>query len=139
MLKTSNLTLKRKQFCTPREGNPGSVLLIIRICLKYFYQCTIFKNTVCWESYFRALVATFLWYGDLLCSLQTLERIMMTNNPLGAKNLLCFELCAKYTFGPLQRTLGEQNMAKSINNKKKSRRNWTKNRMLATLLSKPTH
>ena len=66
----------------------------------------------------------------LLCSLQTLERIMMTNNPLGAKNLQCFELCAKYTFGPLH-TLGEQNMAKSINNKKKSRRKWTKNRMLS--------
>ena len=38
MLKTSNLTLKRKQFSTPREGNPGKVLLTSRICLKYFYQ-----------------------------------------------------------------------------------------------------
>ena len=27
LLKTSNLTLKRKQFCTPREGNLGNVLL----------------------------------------------------------------------------------------------------------------
>ena len=40
-LKTSNLTLKRKQFFTPREGNPGNVLLTSRICLKYFYQWTI--------------------------------------------------------------------------------------------------
>ena len=39
MLKTSNLTLKRKQFFTPREGNPGNVLLTSRVCLEYFYQC----------------------------------------------------------------------------------------------------
>ena len=38
LLKTSNLTLKREQFCIPREGNPENVLLTCRICLKYFYQ-----------------------------------------------------------------------------------------------------
>ena len=40
MLKTSNSTLKRKQFFTPREANSGNVLLNSRICLKYFHQCT---------------------------------------------------------------------------------------------------
>ena len=50
MLKTSNLTLKRKQFCTPREGNPGNVLLTSRICLKYFYQCGMCIN-VEYEEY----------------------------------------------------------------------------------------
>ena len=40
MLKTSNLTLKRKQFCTLREGNLGNVLLTSRIRLKHFYQCS---------------------------------------------------------------------------------------------------
>ena len=44
MLITSNLTLKRKQFCIPREGNPGNVLLTSRNSLKYFYQCLY------WES-----------------------------------------------------------------------------------------
>ena len=39
LLKTSNSTLKRKQFFTPREGNPGYVLLTSRICLRYFHQC----------------------------------------------------------------------------------------------------
>jgi hypothetical protein len=38
LLKTSNLTLKSKQFCSPREGNTGNILLTIRIRLKYFYQ-----------------------------------------------------------------------------------------------------
>ena len=38
MLKTSNLTLKMKQFFTPREGNPGNVFLTSRIRLQYFYQ-----------------------------------------------------------------------------------------------------
>ena len=38
MLKTSNVTLKRNQFFTPREGNLGNVLLTSRICLEYFYQ-----------------------------------------------------------------------------------------------------
>ena len=38
LLKTSNSTLKRKQFCTAREGNPGNVLLTSSICLKYIYQ-----------------------------------------------------------------------------------------------------
>ena len=42
MLKTSNLTLKRKQLFTPREGNPGNVLLTSRIRLQYFYQCLDF-------------------------------------------------------------------------------------------------
>ena len=40
MLKTSNLTLKKKQDCTPWAGNPRNVLLTCRIRLKYFYQCT---------------------------------------------------------------------------------------------------
>ena len=40
-VKTSNLSSKRKQFCTLREGNPGNVLLTSRIRLKYFYQCSI--------------------------------------------------------------------------------------------------
>ena len=31
-----NLTLKKKQFCTPREGNPGNILLTSRICLQNF-------------------------------------------------------------------------------------------------------
>ena len=44
MLKTSNLTLERKQLCIPREGNPGSVLLTSRIRLKYFYQCSLVIN-----------------------------------------------------------------------------------------------
>ena len=35
----SNLTLKRKQFCTSREKNPRNVFLTGRICLKYFCQC----------------------------------------------------------------------------------------------------
>ena len=39
--KTSDITLKRKQFCTPREGNPGNVLLTSRNRLKYFYQCSL--------------------------------------------------------------------------------------------------
>ena len=42
MLKTSNLTLKKKQFFTPREGNPGNVLLTSRIPLQYLYQCMDF-------------------------------------------------------------------------------------------------
>ena len=41
LLITSNLTLKRKQFCTPREGNPGIILLTSRICPNYFYQCCV--------------------------------------------------------------------------------------------------
>ena len=42
----SNLTLKRKQFCTPREGNPENVLLISRNCLKYFYQRMYDRHTL---------------------------------------------------------------------------------------------
>ena len=34
-LKLAILTLKRKQFFTPIEGNPEDVLLSSRICLKY--------------------------------------------------------------------------------------------------------
>ena len=44
MIKTSNLTLKRKLFSTAREGNPGNVLLTIRIRLKYFYQSGYLKD-----------------------------------------------------------------------------------------------
>ena len=31
----------RMKFCTPREGNPGNVLLIRRNPPKYFYQCEL--------------------------------------------------------------------------------------------------
>ena len=44
MLKTSNSTLKKKQFCTPRAGNLGYVLLTSRIRLKYFYQCVFLQT-----------------------------------------------------------------------------------------------
>ena len=39
MIKTSNLTLNRNKFCTPREGNPGNVLLTSRNRIEYLYQC----------------------------------------------------------------------------------------------------
>ena len=39
MPKNSNLTLKKKQFCTLREENLGNVLVTSRICLKYLYHC----------------------------------------------------------------------------------------------------
>ena len=34
-----------KKRCTPREENPGNVLLTSRICLKYLYQCMYGKLT----------------------------------------------------------------------------------------------
>ena len=34
---------KNKQFCNPRAGNPGYVLLTSRIHLKYFYQCKLME------------------------------------------------------------------------------------------------
>ena len=47
------------QFCTPRAGNPGNVLLTSRNPLKYFYQCVylnilkIQKNGLNWVTYAR--------------------------------------------------------------------------------------
>ena len=35
-----------KQFCTPRAGKPGNVLLTSRIRLKYFYQWTCTEKSI---------------------------------------------------------------------------------------------
>ena len=51
LLKSSNLTLKRKQFCTPKGWNVGNVLLTSRICLKYVYQCrAAAAATIFWSA-----------------------------------------------------------------------------------------
>ena len=52
LLKTSNLTLKSKQFCTPIEGNLENVLLTSRVRLKYFYQ---------WGCFFSNLPIFLSW------------------------------------------------------------------------------
>ena len=99
MLKTSNLTLKRKQLFTPREGNLGNVLLISRIRLQYFYQCMhqhgpktlSFQATPSWHNESIGLNKTWKKESKFRIRLKNLKGIWVTSSTVHSACCCCYQ------------------------------------------------
>ena len=80
--------IQSKQYFSPREGNPGNVLLTSRKCLQNFYQCINGLDGLNGFNSFNSLTTSMTLIGSLSLKIEQFWQPQKTAASFGPNNLI---------------------------------------------------